>query len=341
MEYLVKIMNCSVILSVKENNKAKQISILIGVMIIRISYNYAVQCNKAHLSDVCDDIVHYRHYISCDFKTQKYLLKVIDENGSKTLRDAIRSTAGPFDTLTKLQQTNMRVVNLDDDLIASNALSKPSVIILENAPYEWDIYKCMAESYKHDPKFGSLFSQLALYMKNKLLNVYHGGGWCQQKEHVLLHEQNMGYKNCGKIKLFCQMDSDSTSEGDIPSDKKKVCNFLCGTTDVPLNKLPIYTLKQSYYTWHMWYKRAIENYFPNSAYEKFGMNTSKLPHVQIQRDYVSINKDFVEGYSKDRLKELPTIMSRKDYELGLKHFNINGEDYSEIQLFLLKLVYMI
>ena len=34
-------------------------------------------------------------------------------------------------------------------------------------------------------------------------------------------------------------------------------------------------------------------------------------------------------------------MSRKDYESGLKHFIINKVDYSEIQLFLLKLVYMI
>ena len=270
-------------------------------MIVRISYDYAIKCKAAALSDVCDDIVRYGHYISCESKTQEYLMKVVSENGSKTLRDAMRNSTEVFDFRTKLQQKYMRTVELDDVLISSGALGKPSVVILENAPYEWDVYHHMAESYKHDPSFGSLFSLLVRYMDNHCLAAYNGGGWCQHDKHVLLLENEMGYKNVGKLKLFCLMDSDSPKEGNIPSDKKKVCNFLCETTDCSLKELPIYTLRQDAYTWHMWYKRAIENYFPDKAYRAAGMDPADLPPLQAQRDYACI-ADCVRGYEKEKLK---------------------------------------
>lgn len=308
-------------------------------MIVQISYDYAVHCSKTILTDACDNIVKYGHYISCDDKTQKYLTDVVSENGSKALRNAMRESTDLFDSRTALQKKYMRTINLNDDLIG--ALDKPSVAILENAPYEWSVYQKMAESYKHDSRFGSLFRQLVDYMGCGCLTFYNGGGCGQHDQHILQHEKNKGYKNVGELKLFCLLDSDCLIEGDYPTEKTKVCNFLCGTVDQPIENLPIYTLQQPKYTWHMWYKRAIENYFPNNAYQGAAMDTSCLPHERELRDYTKIDKKIVKGYAKDKLQELPNQMSRSDYETGLKHFIIHGEDYSEIQLFLLKLVYMI
>jgi hypothetical protein len=90
----------------------------------------------------------------------------------------------------------------------------------------------------------------------------------------------------------------------------------------------------------MWYKRSIENYFPNEAYEYLGLNTDSITDTTAERDYLNI-EECLRGYKKHKLPLLTCAMSRKKYEDNLKHFNVNGEDLSEIQLFLLKLVRII
>lgn len=70
------------------------------------------------------------------------------------------------------------------------------------------------------------------------------------------------------------------------------------------------------------------------------MNTSNITETGVDRDYLKISEK-IAGYSKDKLPSLTSKMSRKKYESGLKHFYVNGEDLSELQLFLLKLVRII
>ena len=91
----------------------------------------------------------------------------------------------------------------------------------------------------------------------------------------------------------------------------------------------------------MWYKRSIENYFPNEAYISAGMDPSLITESGIQRDYVKITSSNISGYDKDKLQLLTCAMSRQQFEDNLKQFNINGENLSEFQLFLLKLVRII
>ena len=91
----------------------------------------------------------------------------------------------------------------------------------------------------------------------------------------------------------------------------------------------------------MWYKRSIENYFPNEAYVAANMDPSSIKETGKQRDYVKITKYNISGYDKNKLQSLTLTMSRKQYEDNLKHFYFNDEELSELQLFLLKLVRII
>ena len=217
-----------------------------------------------------------------------------------------------------------------------------SILILENAVYEWDVYKHIIDTYKHDKQHPNLMKKLLLAINNNRLAPYHGGGWTQHQQHIEQQEASL-YSGVGRYKMCALLDSDSVSENCIPSDRVKLYCFLCGEDTesfegYDLNK--IYTLNQPLYVWHMWYKRCIENYFPNDAYEEAQMDTSKITETGVNRDYLKISEK-ITGYSKDKLPSLTSKMSRRKYETGLKHFYVDGEDLSELQLFLLKLVRII
>ena len=96
----------------------------------------------------------------------------------------------------------------------------------------------------------------------------------------------------------------------------------------------IYNLNQTNgWIWHMWYKRAIENYFPKERYEKLSVS---IDEDEIS-DYENIGQKYKsKGYKKEMVPKLAKDMSRTMYERGLKHFTVNGIDMSEMQLLLLK-----
>jgi hypothetical protein len=89
----------------------------------------------------------------------------------------------------------------------------------------------------------------------------------------------------------------------------------------------------------MWYKRSIENYFPNASYEAIGVNVAQLPVDRVDRDYYNFSQ--VNGYKKSHLSSLTYGMKRTDYEKELETFTVNGEQMTELQLLLLKLVKII
>lgn len=311
-------------------------------MIAHITSDYATRCDSKWLSRICCRIIENGHYISCDVTTQEYLLEVVDKEGSSWEKELIRRSK-PFD-FTREEQKYMTTLSLGDftDKQCEVLFGEKSLLILENAVYEWSVYKHIIDTYKHDKQHPNLIKKLLLAINNNRLLPYHGGGWTQHQQHIELQEASP-YLGLGRYKICALLDSDSVSEKCIPNDRAKLYCFLCGEDSesfggYELDK--IYTLNQPLYVWHMWYKRCIENYFPNEAYEEAKMNTSNITETGVDRDYLKISEK-IAGYSKDKLPSLTSKMSRKKYESGLKHFYVNGEDLSELQLFLLKLVRII
>ena len=92
----------------------------------------------------------------------------------------------------------------------------------------------------------------------------------------------------------------------------------------------------------MWHKRAIENYFPDSRYENIGCDVSAMSRLRPeQRDYFKIENKTVKGYDKNSLDRLLEGLDRNMLEANLKKFRIGDKEYSEMELFLLKLVKII
>ena len=107
-----------------------------------------------------------------------------------------------------------------------------------------------------------------------------------------------------------------------------------------MNDSDVYTLKQpGGWTWHMWYKRAIENYFPEEKYTELGVNVDEAVHSPYKYDYFNIGKIY--GYKKSMVPDLSHRMSRADFEKVVKHFIVDGVQMSEIQLLLLKFVKLV
>ena len=311
-------------------------------MIVNIDYEFLQECDDAWLSSICCKIISNGHYIKCDSRTRISIFDTVLIHGSSLEKELIKETRA-FD-YTGEQLKYLTVLNLNDFSPKQSEVlfCNRSLLLVENSIYEWDVYKHMADSYKRDRSHPNLMRQLLSAMQKGRLSFLHCGGWTQCAQ-IIEQQENDIYVGLGKYKLCALMDSDCLSAEQIPNDKHKVYSYLCGQSDkrfTSYNIDKIYTLHQSPYIWHMWYKRAIENYFPNSAYETLGLDTSLLPIESQYRDYADIESS-VRGYAKSDLPTLSSVMSRKDYERGLKHFCVDGEDLSEIQLFLLKLVRII
>lgn len=312
-------------------------------MIALIRKEYATQCDSRWLSRICCKIIENGHYISCDASTQKYLLEVVNKEGSTWEKELI-CRSKPFD-FSKEEQRYMTTISLETfDKEQCDALfGERSILLLENSVYEWNVYKHIVDTYKRDRQHPNLIKKLSNAIDKGRLIYNHGGGYSQYQQLIEQHEVHT-YKSVGKYKICALLDSDCPSENDIPKEKYKLYCYLCGDkyedfTGYDSSK--IYTLNQPNYIWHMWYKRSIENYFPNDSYISAGMDPSLITETGTQRDYVKITYKNIIGYDKDKLQVLTHTMSRQKYEDNLKHFNVNGEDLSEIQLFLLKLVRII
>jgi hypothetical protein len=84
------------------------------------------------------------------------------------------------------------------------------------------------------------------------------------------------------------------------------------------------------------------NYFPDSSYVTCSYNPIVIwPADPTDRNYKKIVDKGKGRFHKEDLPKLANSMSRYDYENGLQHFIVNGQDMSELQLFLLKIVKII
>lgn len=147
-------------------------------MIVNIDYNYVCSISRQMLSDKCAVIMSNGHYINCDGTTREVISKAVNEYGSQTQKDLFRCYKG-FD-ITREFRTYLTTVNIKDfENVLTPLLQDPSELLIENSVYEWGVYKCLPEVYKHDPQFKNLFALLSKAIKEHRLTYSHGGGHTQ------------------------------------------------------------------------------------------------------------------------------------------------------------------
>ena len=307
-------------------------------MIFRFASEFVHTLSAQKLADLCAMMVRKQHYIVCDNSTYQLMVDAVDAHGSTTDKELFRKYKGfqPSQEIAKY----LRTVDLDKntDLDLETVINSKSEVIMENGAYEWPFYSMLADVYKHDRRFGNVFKKVFDAIKGHRLVAAHAGGWSSFAQ-LAIHKNANDYKGVYPLKAMMIFDRDTDDAHSFDGNKNGLFSFLCGKKADQLTEADVYALSQSPYVWHVWYKRAIENYFPNWCYERKGVDMTSVPTDVEERDYYDFGQ--LKHYSKKDMKELPQGMSKSDYEEGLKHFRVDGIDVSEFQLLLLKMAKII
>ena len=151
------------------------------------------------------------------------------------------------------------------------------------------------------------------------------------------------------MKHVIVFDRDTESATKYDPNQNTLLNRLCGKKSDQVTEQDVYTLDQHPYIWHVWYKRAIENYFTDEQYKKCGVDMRNFQYLSsdmAKRDYYDLGTELKSvGYHKSQMTQIAISMTREDFERGLHTFDIEigGETckVSELQLLLLKIARII
>ncbi len=347
-------------------------------------------CDPKWIANLLVTLAENNHMVDCDPETQELMEQCVAKHSGTSDRELIGNAS--LYEITSLKRKYLTTIEVDGTFTEDrylNLFGNPSLVLVENGPYEWPVYKMMIDVYKNDRKFKNIYAVLlnAVSGRHRTLQELHAGGNGAFEALIVSKEKSPEYQGLTTLKIYPVTDSDRVSEnaGYLPTPKK-LYRFFCGmnskTDDVDRAyidtlKQPLYhwhsdrvsenagylptpkklyrffcgmnsktddvdrayidTLKQPLYHWHMWRKRAIENYFPPEAFEKINLNVDRYRNYSIPERYFIRVENEIEGYDKKNLVHVAESMSRNDYEAISDKLIIEGEEMSEIRLFLLKM----
>ncbi len=307
-------------------------------MIFRIDQTFYNKVNAPVRAQLYCDIITHGHYVDCHPKLRNQFYSDIATHGSTLQKNLMEKDPS-------LNLSTMFIQNLTR--IDVNALTweqlwvmieKPALLMVENEANERQVYYEIVRKYaKKDKNFKSLFVKLEDAMDSGDLDVDQAGGYSQLTALFESHDK-VKYQGVAKMKICMLADRDTANDSYFDSNKNAFFKFVCGKDSNAITEGDIYSLNQTPYIWHMWYFRAIENYFPAKQYVAMGLDPNKAKDKNPNWHYRDLGT--IPGYDKKNLSELTKGMSYDDYEDGLQHFPSKGGK-SEMQLFLLKLVRII
>ncbi len=312
-------------------------------MIAHIHHQYISTCDPKWIANLLVTLAENNHMVDCDPETQELMEQCVAKHSGTSDRELIGNAS--LYEITSLKRKYLTTIEVDGTFTEDrylNLFGNPSLVLVENGPYEWPVYKMMIDVYKNDRKFKNIYAVLlnAVSGRHRTLQELHAGGNGAFEALIVSKEKSPEYQGLTTLKIYPVTDSDRVSEnaGYLPTPKK-LYRFFCGmnskTDDV--DRAYIDTLKQPLYHWHMWRKRAIENYFPPEAFEKINLNVDRYRNYSIPERYFIRVENEIEGYDKKNLVHVAESMSRNDYEAISDKLIIEGEEMSEIRLFLLKM----
>lgn len=285
----------------------------------------------------CDMILH-GHYVDCHPKLRESFYADIATHGS-TLQKNLLEKDPSLNIPTRFRQhlTSLDVNSFSFEQLQA-MVEKPALLLVENEANERQVYYEIIRKYaKKDKSFKSLFVKLEESIDNGDLDFDQAGGYSQLGPLFESHDK-VKYQGTAKLKICMLTDRDTDNNTSYDRNKNVFFEFVCGKDSNTIVEGDIYTTSQSPIIWHMWYFRAIENYFPPKQFIGLGLDPTKAETVPSDWHYKNLSS--IPGYKKKNLSQLTKGMSIDDYEDGLQHFPSSGGP-SEMQLFLLKLVRII
>lgn len=313
-------------------------------MIFRIDPGFINSCPPARLSDIACAAARNGHYLRTDRNSRSAIRDAVRQHGSTTEKQRFKAHTSMFDPAGNLGRF-LRTIEITKDyspnaffyLVAGNAR-----LILENANHEWKVYKYFIDLYSNHRELGDCLRLLRYAKEKKTIKAVHSGGWGEMLKIADSEPLRHDGENLRLLKTCMVFDRDTDNSITFDGNKNGLFSRLAGKKADILEESDIYHLDFGSPMWHMWHKRTIENYFPDSRYENIGCDVSAMSGLTpLQRDYFKICEKSVNGYDKHSLDRLIEGLDRNMLEANLKKFRIGDKEYSEMELFLLKLVKII
>lgn len=279
------------------------------------------------------------HYIQPRIGLTEKLVDLFDSFGTKMECELL---ANSFELLSPSDRIKeyLTIINLSDydELQRKVLLFKPSELLVEFAPYEWNAYRRIVKAYRNDPTYSSIFSLIKKKIDNFFLVPANAGGYASIPALITLKDEGE-YYHLYKRKVCVVFDRDKDNRNDIDANKNRLFEELAHKQWNQVSNSDIYKLDfGTGYIWHMWYKRAIENYFPPEQFEALGAHMDKARGEDVDYDYYIFDvNDADVKYKKSMMQRVGNGLSRTDYESRLQRFAFDNTEYSEFQLLLLKI----
>lgn len=308
-------------------------------MIFQIDQTFYDSLPAPIRSQLYCDMIQHGHYVDCHPKLRELFYTDIDTHGS-TLQKNIKEKDPSINIPTQFKQylTAIVVNTVSFDQLRA-IVEKPALLMVENEANERQVYYEIVRKYaKKDKSFKSLFVKLADALEDEDLDIDQAGGYSQLVPLFESHD-NVKYHGVARMKICMLADRDTKNDSYFDGNKNAFFNFVLGKNSDKVSDADIYTLDQAPYVWHMWYFRAIENYFPPKQYVAIGLDPAKVDDEVEDWHYKNLSSH--PDYEKKNLSMLTKGMTYDDYETGLRIFQLPGGSLSEMQLFLLKLVRII
>ncbi|MDE5758621.1 MAG: hypothetical protein K2H85_08415, partial [Allobaculum sp.] len=300
-------------------------------MIFQLNKDFVDSLSGEDLSEFCSKIVKGLHFLCAENSDTLMTIKTaIESHGSSKQKRLFKSynRFKPTSLQRKYYMTYTPCVGCDMVWLEWLA-EKPGYLIMENSHNEWDVYKFIIEAYKNDREFGNLYKELKNACDEYRIEPRHGGGsngLISEKNRITPYpKQGYTYVNLKSLILF---DRDTNDHTYYDINKNKLFKHLCRKNHTTIRETDIYSLNQPAGNWHMWYKRAIENYFDDECYSKSGIGP--VEPAGCPRDYFKIDDGSVSNYEKNKLSVLASHASRERLENGLMSFYcpISGHNIS-------------
>lgn len=281
-----------------------------------------------------------KHFIQSNKDSIDYIRDVMSSYASKEDNVLLLNRKDVFDAPEDLKKRltiiKAKEFSIDHLVVLS---SKPATMVLENIR-EFEVYQSMAQAYCKDDVYGPLFKYLLPRMiSGKCLTFCQAGGYGDIPIILDALDQRM-YDGHAKLKTISVFDRDTISSDVFDLKKGGLFKFFLNKDYTQVTENDIYSLDQQPYHWHMWYKRAIENYFSEEQFKKAGFKVKPDYDRSIHEDYIRANERYI-GYNKNKLCKLTKGMVFSDYQRRVKFFDVQSERMSELQLFLFKIMQII
>lgn len=187
-------------------------------------------------------VLEQRHFVKLSGSLLQILPKIVEDNVPPHLYNIFQS-ARNYINPSPNKCKYLRTIDLDhvDEQTRRILLFKPSELLLENAPYEWNVYRTMIEVFVDDDNYGDIFDYLRRMIEIHNLVPSHAGG-IQTMPAIVKMKDSGDYGGLYKMKSCTIMDRDTESGSKFSEDNKNVLKFYSGKEFNEITNDDIYKL---------------------------------------------------------------------------------------------------